>query len=218
MNVSAHTDARLRPADAPARSEDLAGVADWIGHLAAEQNVPLGVLLEAMRPIMLATLERQARALSSLDELVRVLTPRIEELDPVPRAALNQARRRADLRADLLRQGAYTYRALAEGRSSSEAAVRQLVRRAKQRHELFSVEHDSETFLPAFLISESFAPVENYSGAIAALQAVGEDGWALWAWFCSPSSWLDGAVPAELGKLDPERVTEAACRRASNVA
>jgi hypothetical protein len=194
--------------------------ATWLSQLSDELGVDTATLLEALRPGVTAAVEQamrtRERTLGSLDAIVRLLTPGIEEMDPVPHAALEQARRQAVLRTDLLSQGAFTYRALAEGRRTSGAAARQFVRRARQRQLLFTVELNGETLVPAFLMSERFEPFESYVGAIRVLQSAGEDGWALWAWFSSPSSWLDGAVPAELARVDPDTVAEAARRRASN--
>ena len=98
------------------------------------------------------------------------------------------------MRTDLLSQGAFTYRALAEGRQTSEATARQFVRRARQRQLLFTVEHNGETLVPAFLMSEHFEPFESYVGATRILQSAGE----------------------ELARVDPDRVADAARRRVSN--
>jgi hypothetical protein len=199
--------------------DDAHGAA-WLSQLSDELGIDLATLLEALRPGVTAAVEQamrtRERTLGSIDAIVRLLTPGIEELDPVPHAVLEQARRQAVLRTDLLSQGAFTYRALAEGRQTSEATARQFVRRARQRQLLFTVEHNGETLVPAFLMSEHFEPFESYVGATRILQSAGEDGWALWAWFSSPSSWLDGAVPAELARVDPDRVADAARRRVSN--
>jgi hypothetical protein len=45
-----------------------------------------------------------------------------------------------------------------------------------------------------------------------------EDGWALWAWFATPSSWLGGRVPADVLETEPEVVAEAARQRAAAAA
>jgi hypothetical protein len=199
---------------------DEAHDAAWFSQLSDELGVDIATLLEALRPGVTAAVEQamrtRERTLGSLDAIVRLLTPGIEELDPVPHAVLEQARRQSVLRTNLLSQGAFTYRALAEGRQTSEAAARQFVRRARQRQLLFTVEHNGETLVPAFLMSERFEPFEPYVSTIRVLQSTGEDGWALWAWFLSPSPWLDGAVPAQLARVDPDAVTDAARRRVSN--
>ena len=167
-----------------------------------------------------AALDRvhEDRAAALRTRLTESLTPTLAELDPVPHATIEQAKRRAALRTRLLASGALTLAALAEGRGQSAPAVRQWVHRARQRGALFTVKHDGETLVPAFLLDEDLDPQPQYGGAIEALTTVGSDGWALWAWFTSPSGWLDGGVPAEHALVDAGAVTIAAERRASNAA
>lgn len=78
--------------------------------------------------------------------------------------------------------------------------------------------HVGETLIPAFLLDERLEPKREIQPALAALRSVGEDGWALWAWFCTPSSWLGGRVPAELLLTEPEVVAHAARQRAAAAA
>jgi len=47
---------------------------------------------------------------------------------------------------------------------------------------------------------------------------VREDGWALWAWFATPSAWLGGRIPSELLGTDPQLVAESARQRAAAAA
>ena len=54
--------------------------------------------------------------------------------------------------------------------------------------------------------------------AISVLHEAGEDGWALWAWFATPSAWLGGRIPADLLATDPDRVTATARQRAAAAA
>lgn len=131
---------------------------------------------------------------------------------------LQQAQRRAELRAQLLASGAYTYPALAEGRGMKEPALRQWVRRARERYVIFTVEQDNETLVPAFLLDADLSPRPELAEVIRALAEAGEDGWGLWAWLTGPTPWLDGDVPVELLAKDPGRVLEATRRRASNAA
>ncbi|HEV7722296.1 MAG TPA: hypothetical protein VGO60_13480 [Iamia sp.] len=160
--------------------------------------------------------EKVAREVSIRDELLTQLVPGRDEYDFIPHGAIEQAKRIARLRTQLLEGGAFTTSALAEGRDQAVAATRQWLHRARRRHEIFTVTHDGETIVPAFLLDPTLHPRKAYAGAIEALTAVGEDGWALWAWLTTASSWLDGAVPAELALTEPDLVTDAARRRASN--
>jgi hypothetical protein len=155
---------------------------------------------------------------TNFDQLVGSMMPSPAALHASPEAIVEAARRRAELRTYLLATGALTYRDLAEGRSMSPAAVRQWVRRARERDELFSVEHQGETFIPALLLDEDLSPRHAFQPVIEVLKEAGEDGWGLWAWLTFPSPWLDGAVPAEVLVFDPERVITAAVSRASNAA
>ncbi len=193
-------------------------IAAWLAEVAEQEQASFPEILDALRPVLTTTLHTRRRALLSVEDMARAMIPSILDVDPIPRAAVDQARRRARLRAALLSQGAHTYRALAEGRGSNEAAVRQFVRRARRKNLLFTVFHDGKTLVPAFLLDEDLEPKRFYRGAIDVLTTAGEDSWALWAWFTTPSGWLDGQVPVQLAVSDAERVTEAARRRVSNAA
>jgi len=160
--------------------------------------------------------EQVAREVTIGDDLLTQLVPGRDEYDFVPYGVIEQAKRIARLRTSLLEGGAFTTSTLAEGREQSVAAARQWLHRARRRHEIFTVTHDGETVVPAFLLDSTLRPRTVFAGAIKVLTTVGEDGWALWAWFVTPSSWLDGAVPAELALAEPDLVTDAARRRASN--
>jgi hypothetical protein len=142
----------------------------------------------------------------------------VAEMDPVPYAMVQQAQRRAALRTELLASGAFTYRALSDGKRISQPAVRQWIRRARDRHELFTVEHGHEALVPALLLNQDLSTQPEYQPVIEALVGAGEDSWGLWAWLVSPTPWLDGKVPVEELRLHPEAVAEAAHRRASNAA
>jgi hypothetical protein len=155
---------------------------------------------------------------ANFDQLVDSMMPSPQALHASSEPIVEAARRRAELRTQLLASGALTYPALARGRSISSANVRQWVRRARDRCELFTVEHQGETFVPALLLDEDLSPRREFQPVIEALTEAGEDGWGLWAWLVFPSPWFDGAVPAEVLQSDPERVVAVAEARASNAA
>lgn len=96
--------------------------------------------------------------------------------------------------------------------------VRQWISRHRKSHRLFTVTHEGETLVPAFLLDEELDPKPGPQAAIEALRRVGEDGWALWAWFATPSAWLGGRVAAEVLATDPELVAESARQRAAAAA
>ena len=153
--------------------------------------------VEGLSPALAAVVAHRAKIAGSFDRLVAQLTPSLLELDPIPHAMIAQAKRRAALRTELLASGAFTYKALAEGRNTSQPTIRQWVRRARERHELFTVDHDNETLVPAFLLDEDLNPHPELHSVISTLVDAGEDGWGLWAWFTHPSTWLDGKVPLD---------------------
>jgi hypothetical protein len=96
--------------------------------------------------------------------------------------------------------------------------ARQWISRHRKAHRLFTVTHEGETLVPAFLFDDELEPKPEASEAIKALREAGEDGWALWAWFATPSAWLGGRVPAEVLATAPELVAESARQRAASAA
>jgi hypothetical protein len=161
---------------------------------------------------------QERRAPQARSELARTLGPLLAEIDPVPHATVEQARRLAALRTSLLEAGAYSTAALAEAKGMTPNNARQWISRKRRAGLLFTVTHEGETLVPAFLLDEHLEPRREAQPAIEALRGAGEDGWALWAWFGLPSSWLGGVVPSELLLSRPEVVAEAARQRAAAIA
>ncbi|MDK1011335.1 MAG: hypothetical protein QGM46_09190 [Actinomycetota bacterium] len=143
----------------------------------------------------------------------------IRSIDPIPHVAVANALRTRELRARLLESGAHNYESLARGRDCSVEAARQFVSRALNKHQLITVRHEERTFVPQFLLDDVLDPVLEFSPVIKTLAEVGERGWAAWTWLVTPSSWLDGKIPAELIlRGDSDAVYTAVARRASNAA
>ncbi len=165
-----------------------------------------------------AGLLQERRAPDARKELARALGPSAADLDPVPYATVEQARRLAALRATLLRNGAFSTAAIAAARDTTSNNVRQWVSRHRKTNRLFTVIQDGETLVPAFLLDDQFEPRLEPQEAIKALRTAGEDGWALWAWFATPSPWLGGRVPTDVLDADPELVAESARQRAAAAA
>ncbi len=165
-----------------------------------------------------AGLLQERRAPEARQELARALGPSLADLDPVPHATVEQARRLAALRASLLREGAFSTAAIAEARRMTPNNARQWISRHRKSHRLFSVTYEGETLVPSFLLDEELEPKPEAHDPIRALREAGEDGWALWAWFATPSAWLSGRVPAEMLATDPELVAESARQRATSAA
>jgi hypothetical protein len=160
--------------------------------------------------------ERKAPAARS--ELAKALGPSLADVDPVPYATVEQARRLAALRATLLREGALSTAAIANARGITANNARQWVSRNRKTHRIFTVTHEGETLVPAFLLDDEFEPRPEAQEPIRLLREAGEDGWALWAWFATPSAWVGGRVPAELLASAPELVAESARQRVASAA
>lgn len=158
------------------------------------------------------------RAPGARVELGKVLGPTFGEFEPVPYATVEQARRLAGLRASLLRDGAWSTTAIAEARGITTSNARQWVSRHRKARRIFTVTHEGETLVPAFLLDEELEPRPAALEPTRFLREAGEDGWALWAWFATPSAWLGGRVPAEVLVSEPELVARAARQRAAAAA
>lgn len=152
------------------------------------------------------------------NDLVVRFSPAVEDLDPVPRGLVEQSRRFAQLARLLVEAGAFDYEALAEGWDVSVDTARKRVARAAERRWLFTASYRERTFVPAFLLTERLEPRLELRPVLEPLMSAGDDGFSLWAWLTTPSSWLDGAVPEELARTDPQRVASAARQRAGTIA
>ena len=192
-------------------TEALAGVAE-------ETDVSESQVRNLLYRLVQAGLLQERRAPQARQELARALGPSLSDLDPVPYATVEQARRLAALRASLLRQGALSTSAIAEARGMTPNNVRQWISRHRKAHRLFTVTQEGETLVPAFLFDEELEPRREAAEAIGVLREAGEDGWALWAWFATPTAWLGGSVPADVLVSDPELVAESARQRAASAA
>lgn len=186
--------------------------------VASGTEIPVDRIRNILYRVVQAGVLQERRAPEARDELARALGPSLADLDPVPYATVEQARRLSALRASLLRQGAFSTAKVAEGRAIAPNTARQWISRHRKANRLFTVHYERETLVPAFLLDAELDPKPAAKGAIAALRAAGEDGWALWAWFSTPSPWLDGRVPADVLEIDPDSVTQSAEMRAASAA
>jgi hypothetical protein len=118
----------------------------------------------------------------------------------------------------LLRDGALSTAAIADARGITANNARQWVSRHRKAHRIFTVAHDGETLVPAFLLDDELEPRPAAQEPIRLLYEAGEDGWALWAWFATPSAWVGGRVPSQLLATEPDRVAESARQRAAAAA
>ena len=183
--------------------------------VAAETDISESDVRNLLYRLIQAGLLQERKAPEARRELARTLGPSLAELDPVPYATVEQARRLATLRASLLRKGALSTATIAETRGMTPNNARQWISRHRRSQRLFTVTHQGETLVPALLLDEELEPKPGATEAIKALREAGEDGWALWAWFATPSAWLGGRVPGELLDSDPALVAKSARQRAA---
>lgn len=193
-------------------------IMEALGQVAVDEDVDEGEVRRFVHRLVQGAALQERRSPQARSDLARTLGPSLAEIDPVPYATVEQARRLAALRTSLLRAGAYSTTAVAEAKAITPNNARQWVSRHRRASRLFTVTHEGVTLVPAFLLDEHLEPRPGAQPVIEALRAAGEDGWALWAWFATPSSWLGGRAPADLLITEPETVAEAARQRAAAAA
>ena len=177
--------------------------------VAADTELPEADVRSMVYRLLQAAVLQERRAPAARRELARVLGPALGDLDPVPYATVEQARRLAALRASLLRDGAWSTAAIADARGITTNNARQWVSRHRKAHRIFTVTHEGETLVPALLLDEELEPRPAVQEPIRLLHDAGEDGWALWAWFATPSAWVGGRIPSELLASEPDLVARA---------
>jgi hypothetical protein len=186
-----------------------------LGAVATEEGLDASDVRRQVYRLVQAGALQERRSVQARRDLARALGPSLADVDPVPYATVEQARRFSQLRTALLGGGAYTTAALARAKDMTANNARQWVSRHRRADRLFTVAQEGETLVPAFLLDDQLEPRHEAQPVISALRSVGEDGWALWTWFATPSAWLGGQVPADLVATEPERVTAAARQRAA---
>ncbi|TYL45714.1 DUF2188 domain-containing protein [Nocardioides sp. BGMRC 2183] len=135
----------------------------------------------------------------------------------IPPASVEQARRLASLRKTLLSTPVFTTDTLGELRGDvNPSTTRTWISRARERGSLFTVKFEGKTIIPALQLSDSGAPRDEYSPVLAPLLQAEIDGWTIWTWLTSPTPLLSGRSPADLVSEAPERVSYAARRFASS--
>lgn len=113
-------------------------------------------------------------------------------------AAVERARLVNAARAGLLRShGAVTFDMLAEATGRTPGAVRQWVNRRVRSGRLITVTHDGNTLVPTFQLTDAFDVDERIAALVQDLTAAGMSSWAVWDWFVTPNTWLDGASPLD---------------------
>ena len=113
-------------------------------------------------------------------------------------AAVETARLVNQARAQLLRSGgAVTFEMIAEATGRNVGSVRQWVNRRVRASRLVTVTHDGSTLVPTFQLTDAFDLEEAVAEVVARLADADLSGWAVWDWFATPNTWLDGDTPEE---------------------
>jgi hypothetical protein len=181
----------------------------FISGLSTEDAVDAIMLLRAARVLQYESGAAAARG------LLHSMTEANVEL--IPPASVEQARRLAILRKKLLSTPVFTTDTLGELRGDvNSSTTRTWISRARDRGALFTVKFEGKTIVPALQLSDSGAPRDEYAPVLAPLLEAEIDGWTIWTWLTSPTPLLSGRSPADLVSEAPERVSYAARRFASS--
>src|SRR6266487_2045178 len=89
---------------------------ETVRSVAEELDVSESQIRNLIYRLVQAGLLQERKAPQARQELARALGPSLVDLDPVPHATVEQARRLAALRASLLREGAFSTAAIAKAR------------------------------------------------------------------------------------------------------
>ena len=73
--------------------------------------------------------------------------------------------------------------------------MRQWVTRQRAAGGLATVTHEDTVLVPTFQLDDAFALDPVASAVVARLVGHGMSGWAVWDWFATPNTWLDGDTP-----------------------
>lgn len=122
-----------------------------------------------------------------------------------------ERRRLADAaRAALVGSGtAITTEQLARLTGRSVDATRRWVQERRGAGVLVTVTHRHRTLIPRFQLTATCDVDAAVADVVARLRVQGMDGWAVWDWFCTPNTWLDGQRPADVIGTNPGAVEHA---------
>lgn len=166
-------------------------------------------LLRAARDMQFTTGQSAAHGL--LSTMLRA------EVELIPPASVEQARRLAGVRKALLATPVLTHETLGEVRGDSNpSTTRTWVSRARERGRLFTVKVDGRSVIPALQLTDSGDLRDEYAPVLSPLLEADLDGWAIWIWLTTPSPLLSGGIPDRLITETPERVRRAAQRFAAS--
>ena len=111
-------------------------------------------------------------------------------------AAAERARLVNEARARLLRLGkTVTIELIANATGRSTGTVRQWVTRQRAAGMLVTVTQDGVLLVPSFQLDDAFGLDHDAAEIVSRLVEHGMSGWAVWDWFATANTWLDGATP-----------------------
>lgn len=113
-------------------------------------------------------------------------------------AAAERARLVTAARAALVESGtAVTTELFARSTGRTPEAARQWLQRRRRSGELITVTFHDRVLIPTFQLTEAFEHDEVAGEIVEFLGVRGMSEWAVWDWFTTPNTWLDGASPAD---------------------
>jgi hypothetical protein len=146
----------------------------------------------------------------SWSQLEALLAPMLPALEVPSEAAVLQARRNAEARAELLQEfGALTGEQIAEERSRAENR-HALAARWRKEGRIFGVDYRGQILYPAFQFHEDLTPRGVVREALTALPRDRMSEWEIALWWTAANRSLAGVRPVDLLDSDPEAITNAA--------
>ncbi len=113
-------------------------------------------------------------------------------------AAAERARLVNDARAALVESGtAVTTELFARSTGRTLVAARQWLQRRRRAGRLITVTYNDRVLIPTFQLSEAFEHDETAGQIVKFLGSREMSEWAVWDWFATPNTWLDGTSPAD---------------------
>jgi hypothetical protein len=169
-----------------------------------------GRLILAFAPLI----DSYARQRQDTERLIQAMLP---EGPPPPPPAVLQARRNAEAREQLIAEFGLLSSADVAARAGSKAKNKAaLANRWRQEARIFSVSHQGALYYPAFQLDEEGQPLAAVSGVIKSVGMKLTD-WGLALWFTGRYGSLGDRRPVDLLATEPERVVEAAKRKAEPI-
>ena len=129
-----------------------------------------------------------------------------------------QVKRAAALRAHLLGLGFYDNASLAGILQAKDVStVRTWVARKREEGSLVTVEFAGKPVVPAVFVDEHGQLRDEIAALAKPLVDADLNGWAVWAWLCSPTGFLSGEIPSDVATRNPDRSRVAAERYAAQI-